>query len=415
MNRPLNFLHLTTFYPPYGFGGDAMHVYRLARALGERGHRVDVVHCIDSYHLLHPGEPESAFPTHPNVAAHGLRSGLGWLSPLLSHQTGRPYLKGAAIRRLLAARRYDVIHFHNISLMGPAVMAVGGAAAVKIYTAHEHWLVCPTHVMWKFNRRVCESPHCLRCVIGAKRPPQAWRYTGLLGRSARHVDAFAAPSRFTARLHAERGFPYPLVHLPQFADRADRDWQEPGAPPHPRPFFLFVGRLEVIKGLHTLIQAWDGIGEADLLVAGAGSQEARLRALAAANPRIRFLGHLAQDRLGRLYAYCLACIVPSLTYETFATVIVEAFARKAPVIVRELGALPEIVGESGGGLIYRSDEELTGAIQRLARERPLRDALGERGYAAFERRWSKEAHLEMYFELLQSVARRKFGCVPWEG
>jgi len=73
MNRPLNFLHLTTFYPPYSFGGDAMYVYRLAHALGDAGHRVDVIHCIDSYHLLHPAEPEIPFADHPNVTTHGLR------------------------------------------------------------------------------------------------------------------------------------------------------------------------------------------------------------------------------------------------------------------------------------------------------------------------------------------------------
>ena len=37
MNRPLNFLHLTTFYPPYSFGGDAMYLYRLAHTLGDLG------------------------------------------------------------------------------------------------------------------------------------------------------------------------------------------------------------------------------------------------------------------------------------------------------------------------------------------------------------------------------------------
>jgi hypothetical protein len=47
-DRPLNFLHLTTFYPPYSFGGDAMYIYRLAHALGNAGHQVDVVHCIDA-------------------------------------------------------------------------------------------------------------------------------------------------------------------------------------------------------------------------------------------------------------------------------------------------------------------------------------------------------------------------------
>jgi hypothetical protein len=49
VSRPLNFLHLTTFYPPYSFGGDAVQLYRLAHALAEEGHHVDVVHCVDSY------------------------------------------------------------------------------------------------------------------------------------------------------------------------------------------------------------------------------------------------------------------------------------------------------------------------------------------------------------------------------
>jgi hypothetical protein len=75
MNRPLNFLHLTTFYPPYSFGGDAMYLYRLSHALGDAGHQVDIIHCIDSYHLLHPAEPGIAFVGHPNVTTHGLRSG----------------------------------------------------------------------------------------------------------------------------------------------------------------------------------------------------------------------------------------------------------------------------------------------------------------------------------------------------
>jgi hypothetical protein len=67
MSRPLNFLHLTTFYPPYSFGGDVMYIYRLAHALADEGPRVDVVHCADAYQLLHPGEPEIKFAGHPNV------------------------------------------------------------------------------------------------------------------------------------------------------------------------------------------------------------------------------------------------------------------------------------------------------------------------------------------------------------
>ena len=42
----MRFLHLTTFYPPHSFGGDAVYVYRLCHALADAGHEVDVVYCL---------------------------------------------------------------------------------------------------------------------------------------------------------------------------------------------------------------------------------------------------------------------------------------------------------------------------------------------------------------------------------
>jgi glycosyltransferase involved in cell wall biosynthesis len=416
MTRPLNLLHFTTFYPPYSFGGDAMYIYRLTHALGDAGHKVDVVHCIDSYRLLHPAEPEIKFASHPNVSVHGLESGYKWLSPLLTQQTGRPLLKGKRIHEVLASKPYDVLHFHNISLLGPHILTMEPAEgrAVKIYTTHEHWLVCPTHVLWKFNSRACEKAECLRCTVMAKRPPQIWRYTGMLERTSKYIDQFVSPSRFTANMHAERGFPRPVAHLPYFIDRVDQDWREPGPRPQERPYFLFVGRLEAIKGLQTLIPVWEKAGDFDLLVAGTGNYESELRSQAASNPRIKFLGALPQRELATLYYHALACIVPSLTYETFGMIIIESFARKAPVIVRDLGALPEVVDDSGGGFVYRTDEELLRAIRQIAETPALRQELGERGYEAFVRWWTREAHLELYFDYLKKAAVAKFGYLPWE-
>jgi glycosyltransferase involved in cell wall biosynthesis len=414
--RPLNFLHLTTFYPPYSFGGDAMYVYRLSHALGDAGHYVDVVHCTDAYHLLHPDPPPQAFAEHPRVHRHALKSRWGRLSPIATHQTGRPWFKRRRIRELLASRPYDVVQFHNTSLIGPHAMSLESphARTVKLYMTHEHWLVCPMHVLWKFNERPCDSPQCLRCTLQSGRPPQMWRYTGTLRRMGRHIDRYVSPSRFTAAMHAERGFPYPVHHLPYFIDRVDRDWQQPGSRPQERPYCVFVGRLEVIKGVQDLIALWDDVPECDLLIAGTGTHEAELRRMAAGNPRIRFLGGQSQAALGALYFHAAACLVPSLTYETFGIIVVEAFARKTPVVVRDLGALPEIVQESGGGFIFRDRAQLLEAIRRLTSEPALRTRLGELGYQTFLRLWTREAHLEQYFAVLRDVAWTKFGCAPWE-
>lgn len=411
MNRPLNFLHLTTFYPPYSFGGDAIYVHRLCHALGSAGHNVDVVHCIDSYHLLHPARPRLEFASHPRVRRHMLRSWLGGISPLLTYQTGRPLLKGRQLRQILSSRRYDVLHFHNISLLGPKILTLepAGGRLIKLYTTHEHWLICPTHVLWKFSRAPCDRPQCFECTLRARRPPQLWRYTRLLEECCRHVDQFLSPSRFSAAMHASRGFSRPLRCLPYFTEACDEDWKQPAPRPHPRPYFLFVGRLEVIKGLHTLLPLWKQVEGADLLVAGTGTQAGELRAMAADESRICFLGEQSQRQLGALYYHAVACIVPSVTYETFGIVSIEALARKTPVIVRDLGALPEVIEGSGAGFVYRTDRELLEAIRTLLASPGLRTELGERGYEAFRRNWSAEAHLRRYFEIIEETAAGKFG------
>jgi glycosyltransferase involved in cell wall biosynthesis len=205
-----------------------------------------------------------------------------------------------------------------------------------------------------------------------------------------------------------------MVHLPYFMDPIDSDWQWPASRPSERPYFLFVGRQETIKGLHTLIDVWDRAPDVDLLVAGEGAEEAQLRARAAKDARIKFLGHVSQRELGALYVHALACVVPSVTYETFGMVNIEAFARKTPVVARDLGPLPEIVQASGGGLTYGTDTELQDALHLLATSPRLRDDLGQRGYAAFRQNWSREAHLERYFDLLRSAAEERFGAVPWD-
>jgi glycosyltransferase involved in cell wall biosynthesis len=251
-------------------------------------------------------------------------------------------------------------------------------------------------------------------MIRSRRPPQVWRYTNLLEKASQHVDQFVSPSRFTAFMHRERGFPRPMVHLPDFMDRVDDDWKKPGPPPQEKPYFLFVGRLEPIKGLQTLLNVWHRLPDFDLLVVGTGNQEKELRAQAGSSSSIKFLGKLPQRDLGVLYYHALACMVPSITYETFGMVIIEAFARKTPAIVRDLGGLPEIIHDSGGGFVYRTQEELLGAIRRIAGSRKLRDELGEKGYQAFIERWSREAHLKLYFEFLRKTATHKFGYVPWE-
>jgi hypothetical protein len=171
---------ITTFYPPYNFGGDGIFVRNLSNELALRGHQVEIIHCMDAYLSLAKKESGAADNNHPNITVHGLKSPFGFLSPLATQQTGGPGLKSAQIRKILSAG-FDVIHYHNISLVGgPKVMMYG--RGIKLYTMHEYWLICPTHVLFKFNREVCHQPQCVRCTqsYGRGRPPQLWRAATLL-------------------------------------------------------------------------------------------------------------------------------------------------------------------------------------------------------------------------------------------
>lgn len=408
MRRSLNFCMITTFYPPYSFGGDATYVYHFANALARRGHWVDVIHCADAYRVLRRMEPEADYPNHPNVTVHTLRSPVGRLSPLATQQTGLPLFKAKKIRAILASKRFDVIHFHNVSLVGgPGILRYG--AGIKLYTTHEYWLVCPMHVLWKHNREVCTKPSCIRCSLVYKRPPQWWRYTGLLERALEHVDAFIAPSRFTLAKHQEMGLQIPMVRIPNFLPQPPDALREAapvdGRPA--RPYFLFVGRLEKLKGLHTVLPVFRRYPYADLLVAGEGTYGDTLRQLARDLPQVKFLGRVTHDQLPQFYRRAIAVVVPSIGYEVFGIVILEAFAERTPVITYDLGGTAEVVRESCGGIIYRTETELLRAMETLRNDAELRRHLGQQGYAAYLQHWSEEAHLRQYFSLLAEVARRK--------
>ena len=75
----LRFCMLSTFYPPYSYGGDGITVQRLARALVRAGHSVTVVHDADAYLALgHPMPPPTAADDGVEVVT--LRSALGALA-----------------------------------------------------------------------------------------------------------------------------------------------------------------------------------------------------------------------------------------------------------------------------------------------------------------------------------------------
>lgn len=397
---------LTTFYPPFNFGGDGIDVQRTAAALVRRGHQVTVIHDVDTYQWLagqrHPPQPVM----QDGVEVIGLQSRLGVVAPLLTHQLGRPVVHRRRIEQVLRERSPDVVIFNNVSLIGgPGTLALGGDA-LRVYIAHEHWLVCPTHVLWRYNREPCDERRCTRCVLAYGRPPQLWRYTGLLDRELERVDLFIARSDFSRRIHHEFGLRKPMAVLPYFLPGEPPPAAARSTPPRPhdRPYFLSVGRLTKIKGIDTLIPAFQRFPDADLLVIGDGEELEPLKAQAAGVPNVKFLGRVTNDRLGPYYEHAVAALVPSVGYETFGIVLIEAFRSRTPVVARRIGPFPEIIEAAGGGVLFDTTDELVDALSRLYRDRATRDDLAVRGYEASWSLWSERVVIDRLLELIAQAA-----------
>ena len=401
----LRFCMVTTFYPPDNFGGDGIAVQRLSRALVRAGHDVTVVYSGDAFAALGGSSSAASGPREDDgITVHRLRTAMPALSLLLTQQTGRPLATRRRIRALLSPGRFDVINYHNVSLVGgPGVLAEGDG--IKLYSAHEHWLVCPTHVLWRHKREPCPARQCLRCMLVYRRPPQLWRYTGYLERQLAHVDTFIAMSEFSRAKHREFGFPREMVVIPPLL--GDTALVEGGGSPHPRPYFLYVGRLETLKGLDDVLPMVRDYPDADFLIAGDGEHRAALERLAAGCERIHFLGRLPGSEVARYYAHAIAAVVPSAGYETFGFVAIEALQQSTPVLARRRGGLTEIVENSGGGELFDTPEELRASMQRMQRDPARRAAFGRAGRAAYSERWSERVVLPRYLAVIEEAAGRR--------
>ncbi len=394
----LRFCLVTTFYPPDHFGGDALHVYWLANALARRGHLVEVIYDREAYRVLGGLPREETYPHHPNVTVHRLESPWGRFGPLITYLTGFPGPTAGRLRRLLD-QPYDVIHFHNVSLVGgPGILHYG--RGLKLYTTHEFWLVCPTHLLFKFQRAICEKKQCLACTLIHGRPPQLWRYTSLLERQARAVKCFIAPTRAVIARHRAMGWQVPMEHLPEFLPTSDGVLEGPSPE---GPYFLYVGRLSHPKGVDRLVEAARQIPEARFLLVGEGEGRPALERQAASLPNIQLLGPQGRGRLQSLYKSAIALVLPTRSLEVFGLVVLEAFAAGIPVVTSANGGPEELVRESGGGMIFRDQNDFVRCLLTLLGDPALRGAQGERGRAAFLTHWTEERFMERYLALVDRL------------
>jgi glycosyltransferase involved in cell wall biosynthesis len=183
--------------------------------------------------------------------------------------------------------------------------------------------------------------------------------------------------------------------LPATACALRREYGIPGG----APLLGVIARLEPEKGHRYLVGAMPailrGAPETWLVIVGEGSLEAELRAQAAALPRpahgrIVFTGR--RDDVAAITGEIDVAVVPSLR-EAQGISILEAMARRRPVVASVVGGIPEVLTHGLDGLLVLPADPaaLAEACIRLACSPALRRELGEAGRATVEARFSLDA------------------------
>ncbi|HVR05565.1 MAG TPA: glycosyltransferase family 4 protein [Solirubrobacteraceae bacterium] len=280
------------------------------------------------------------------AASERLRAGHGLLRGGL-----HPREVSAAVR----VSRARVVHAHNLlpTLGWRALAAARAQGAGVVLHLHQYRLVCAVGVCFTRGEECtrCHGrntlPGVLRNCRGSR--PEALAYAAGLALWQRRVvaqaDAVIVPSAFARERLRELGAPLPWerVHVlapPVWGGEA----ADAGVPGVAEPYALVVSRLSPEKGIDVAIDACARAGIA-LVVAGEGPELARLQARA--DGWVRFVGHVADERLAKLRAGAALALVPSRSAETFGLAAAEAMAAGLPVAASRVGALPELVGEEG--------------------------------------------------------------------
>jgi len=354
-------------------GGVQGQVLALARALRGLGHQVRVLGPCDG------APPEVGIIPLGNSIPTAANGSMAPVAPDPSN----------ALRTIHALRdeEFDVVHLHEPVAPGCTVTALVCCSAPMVGTFH----AAGTSAAYRWLA-----------------PLTCWLAHRLTVRCAVSEDA-----RDMAATHL--GGEYAVLHNGIDVERFAK-----AAPcPTEGPTVLFLSRHEQRKGLDVLIDALAALpSHARVWVASDGPDTARLRAAAAGDERVEWLGRIDDnEKLRRLRGADVLC-APSLRGESFGIVLLEAMAAGTPIVASDLPGYRQVVGAGGppggpmtpGLLVPPGDPVALGSALRLVLDDPgLAAALAESGTAragCFSMDSLAGAYVEIYRSAIERTSRR---------
>lgn len=269
------------------------------------------------------------------------------------------------IRKCIRENKIDVVHVHNtLMLVSPAVYYAARKEKVPVVqTVHNFRLLCPGATFYR-DDQVCED--CLKRGLSCALKHKCYR--GSFSQTLCCV--------LSMKLHRATGIYKKLTYicLTEFNKKKllrlnglkpEQIFVKPNAVSVPEALVpglerqdrvLFASRLEDLKGIRVLLEAWRLLGAQgpELLLCGDGPLEDWCRGFVEDNKlrNVRLLGRLPNDRVRSLMATSRALILPTQCYEGFPLCIAEAYSVGTPVLVSKLGNGGSLVRSGVTGLKF---------------------------------------------------------------
>lgn len=311
----------------------------------------------------------------------------------------------SGIAHIIMEFQPDVVHVGMfLTQLSPLILPVLRDRASVYYA---HWLrpICPTGAKLLPDDTRCTYRAGRACYSNGCLPVHDWvpvmTQMHLLRRWQRYFTRTVANSAATRSALQADGFPVSDV-IPCGIE----------APPASAvfadvPTAIFSGRLTRQKGVHVLLDAWASVTgalpSARLLIAGDGPERAALERLAPKN--VVFLGQLGRDDLQRMSTAAWVQVVPSIGFESFGLVAVEAMLRGQAVIASRIGGLPEIIDSANTGILVEPGDApgLADALTALLRDRARCQRLGAAGQRTAQTRYTIDLHVDRFVALYREL------------
>ena len=312
------------------------------------------------------------------------------------------------LRQSLRAWRPDVVHVHNFfPLISPAVFYACKAERVPVVmTLHNYRILCPTALLMHdgkvTERSLTEGPWWgIRekvyrgSLLGSSMLVTMIAVHKALGTWRTKVDRLIVLTEFARAKFMQAGLPpAKLVQKPNFTNST------PKPPEHTRSGFLYVGRLSEEKGVVLLARASVSVN-APVRIAGSGPLEDELLAW----PSLNRLGRLSHEQAIHEIGRAMALVLPSVWYEGFPMVVVEAFAAGTPVIASRIGSLAELIEDGVTGLLFEpgNAEDLRARMAWAQAHPEKMRAMGQAARQRYEALYTKDANYQRLIAIYEDA------------